>query len=220
MNSTDRLGRDRLRRELARRFEHGRDAGGIVERAIIDRILARLGVRLHAEMVEMAHQHDMLGGQRRVGALEQADHFGAGEILPLAVRLRPSASAPARSRAGRPGFGLGRLADRSRATWRRLRTAARPIRSTATAGAGGPAAPNRHCPPLSTQSISGRPPRATGSPRLRPVVARDFDEADRAGRRREPGPCCWLRWASTSLGRPFGVPPSATTIFPRTSRPR
>ena len=70
------LGPHRLRREQARGLEHGRDAGGIVERAIVDRVLARLGVGLDAEMVEMAHQHDMLGRQRGIGAAE------AGRPLP------------------------------------------------------------------------------------------------------------------------------------------
>ena len=71
--------------ELARRLEHGRDPGGIVERAIVDVVLAGPGVGLDPEMVEVGHEDDVFEGADRVGAGEAADHFGAGEVGPGGV---------------------------------------------------------------------------------------------------------------------------------------
>ena len=164
----------RLGGELPRGLQHRRDAGGIVERAIVDRVLARLGIGLDAEMVEMAHQHDMLGGQRGIGAAQQADDFGAGEILPLAFGFDRQASAQARSRAGAPfalasartaTSDLGAPSNSFAAiSWEKLTAAAAGPRApsrpghcvdpvdqrAATAAHGGrPAAPRRHCAAIS-----------------------------------------------------------------------
>ena len=75
------------------------------------------------EMVEMAHQHDMLGASAGSDPVQQADHFGAGEILPLAVRLRPPDRRQREAARAGPCCSLGFATGRRRATWARPRTA-------------------------------------------------------------------------------------------------
>ena len=143
--------------EGARRLEHRRDAGGIVERAIVDRVVARLGVWLDGR--------DGRGGpsarhirraSARVAAGQHADHFGAREVLPrrFGCDREPRAKREA-ARAAALLRGLG--ADRGERLAARRRTAARPCAREALRLNAGPSPSRRPtCRPC-------RPSRSPGA---------------------------------------------------------
>ena len=126
MNITERRGGLPDCDEFARRLDHGCNARRIVERAIVDRVLARLGVCLDAEMVEMAHQHDMFGSELRVGAGQDRQDFGTGEVLPFAVHGDAEPRGKVESLDGFTGRGLG--SGPAAATWARPGTSVRNLR--------------------------------------------------------------------------------------------
>ena len=97
MNMTDRRGRLPDCDEFASGLEHGGDAGGIVERAVVDSVLAGLDPLLDAEVIKMARQDDMLCGELgsapgrmpMTSGLEKSCHSLFTETLRRAGRSKP-----------------------------------------------------------------------------------------------------------------------------------
>ena len=63
------------------------DAGGVVHGAVVDRVLAGLGVRADAEVVVVRGVEDRLLGQRGVAAGQLADHVGGLLLVHLGLHV-------------------------------------------------------------------------------------------------------------------------------------
>ena len=96
--------------------------GGIVERAVVDRIA--VDRRADAEPVEMGGEHDMLGGEAPVAARQAGDDV-ARRDRPAFARDRRGQPRPQRE-AGHGPRGVGQRRERRRSCAPIRRTAARP----------------------------------------------------------------------------------------------
>ena len=174
-------------------------------------ILARLGVLLDAEMVEMAHQDDIFIRAARVGAGQQADHFRAGKFAPgagaLEADLRLAARSPADAAgARRPRPARERAARGAGEQRRRRSTRSRPWSDAARP----PFRCGRRRRPNRSTSVAGREDVAPHRARCG-RARRDLDQADRAVSRPRSRP--WSTGRAPRLR-------SASRRASRTERPR